>query len=58
MRNLEEVGRTLGVGVSMAKPMVTNLTKSWGAVSKAQVMGWRKLRNIHLYRNNVTPWGR
>lgn len=32
----------LGVGVPMAKPMVTNLTKSWGAVSKAQVVRWRE----------------
>lgn len=30
------------MGLPMEKPVVANLTKSWGAVSKAQAMGWRK----------------
>lgn len=32
----------LSVGVPMAKATVTKLSKSWRAVSKAQVMGWRE----------------
>lgn len=42
MRNLEEQGGCWELFDPMAKPMVTKLTKSRGAVSKAQVMGWRK----------------